>query len=85
MSIPFCKKCLLAEIDPEGVYRSVIELVDALPEDKRCCSEEYGRRLGICRVCSQLSGGVCMQCGCYVELRAAKKSSVCPHPEHYWG
>ena len=84
MSIPFCKKCLLSEIDQKGVYSSIMELVAALPEDVRCDSGEYGHRLGICRGCDQLSGGVCMQCGCYVELRAAKKSSKCPHPKHYW-
>ena len=29
----------------------------------------------------QLIAGMCRKCGCYVEVRAALKDSICPHTE----
>lgn len=80
----FCRKCLFEEIDREGVYNSIKELIEALPEDKKASGTEYRRRLDICRNCDSLGEGTCGKCGCFVELRAAKKNMVCPHEKHYW-
>lgn len=84
MSRPFCKKCFLEEIDHDGVYRSIREMIDALPEEKRADETEYRRRLNICGTCESLNEGVCMKCGCFAELRAAKSDMGCPHEKHYW-
>lgn len=84
MSKPFCKKCLFEEIDRNGVYNSIMELIAALPEEKRAEETEYKRRLEICRQCGSLGEGTCGKCGCFVELRAAKADMGCPHEKHYW-
>ena len=83
-SKPFCKKCLFEEIDRDGVYASIKELIDALPEEKRADKKEYLRRLEICRRCDSLGEGTCGKCGCFVELRAAKADMKCPHENHLW-
>lgn len=72
-----CRKCLLRELDPEGLYRSISERIALLPEEERTAPEEYARRLDICRRCESLVSGTCMQCGCYAELRAAKARERC--------
>lgn len=84
MSVPFCRKCLFEEIDREGVYASIKELIAALPEEKRTDEKEYRRRLDICRDCDFLGEGTCGKCGCFVELRAAKSKMNCPHERHFW-
>ena len=39
---------------------------------------EYRRRLALCKGCGELANGICAQCGCFVELRAAKRQNRCP-------
>lgn len=84
MSRPFCRKCLFEEIDRNGVFSSIKELINALPAEKRTDDESYRRRLEICRSCDCLGEGTCGKCGCFVELRAAKTDMHCPHEKHYW-
>ena len=84
MSRPFCRKCLLEDIDPEGIYREIREMAAALPEEKRTEESEYRRRLDICSRCECLGEGICGVCGCFVELRAAKSNMGCPHENHFW-
>lgn len=79
MSKPFCRKCLLEEYDPDGALKTIREIIEAMPSDSRTDEAEYLRRLSACKECEQLNGGVCGMCGCYVELRAAKKQQSCPH------
>ena len=81
---PVCKRCLLSEIDPEGLYKKVSDLIAVMPEDIRASAEEYDRRLKICRSCPNLENGICRECGCFVELRAAAKKNYCPSAYHYW-
>ncbi|MDE6763368.1 MAG: hypothetical protein K2J73_06790 [Oscillospiraceae bacterium] len=83
-SKPFCRKCLFEEIDRDGVYSSIKELISALTEEKRTEENEYRHRLEICRQCNSLGEGTCGKCGCFVELRAAKADMHCPHENHYW-
>lgn len=84
MSRPFCRKCLFEEIDRNGVYASIQELIAALPKEKRAEETEYSRRLEICRGCDALGEGTCGKCGCFVELRAAKADMHCPHENQFW-
>lgn len=79
MSKPFCRKCLLDEYDPDGAVKTVREIIAAMPLSSRTDESEYRRRLAACKKCEQLNEGVCGMCGCYVELRAAKKQQTCPH------
>lgn len=81
---PVCKRCLLIETDPEGLYKKVSDLISVMPEDVKASAKEYDRRLKICRSCSCLENGICRECGCFVELRAAAKKNYCPSAYHYW-
>ena len=38
----------------------------------------YAARLACCKACDALNAGTCMQCGCYVEMRAARLDMHCP-------
>ena len=76
----FCKKCLTRDmIDKDAYYRTLQELIDNINEEVKTPSEEYERRLLVCTDCDKLYDGMCRGCGCYVELRAAKKSNKCPY------
>ena len=73
-----CIRCLLremAEVDKAMIekYKSAIKAEDQPP------TEEYERRLSVCKECDKLNAGTCNACGCYVELRAASKMAHCPH------
>lgn len=81
---PICKRCLLLDVDPDGLYKKVSELIEVMSEDVKASSEEYARRLEICRNCDCLENGICRECGCFVELRAAAKKNYCPNARHYW-
>lgn len=70
---PFCKKCFFSELDPDGVYNEIKDMIAALPEEKRADDDTYRHRLDICGSCESLGSGICGKCGCFVELRAAKK------------
>ncbi len=45
---------------------------------------EYDARLELCKECEKLIGGMCRVCGCFVEVRAAKKSVHCPGIPRRW-
>lgn len=81
MTKPFCRKCLLEELDPEGIYLEIRDMITALPTDKRTDDITYRSRLECCGSCEFLNQGTCVKCGCFVELRAAKKDMHCPE-EH---
>lgn len=84
MSKPFCKRCLLIDIDIDGLYKEVAELISLIPEDRKTDDEQYRERLDICRSCESLQNGMCGKCGCFVELRAANKSNYCPSYPKKW-
>lgn len=84
MSKPFCRRCLLDDLDEDDFIRSLKERIDSYPAHKRTEDGEYRRRLEICRECRHLENGMCGLCGCYVELRAVKSSSFCPDTGNKW-
>ena len=67
---PVCKRCLLADIDVDGLYKKVSELIELMPEDVKADEKLYNSRLEIC--------------GCFVELRAAARKNYCPSAYKYW-
>jgi len=70
---PLCRKCLIADL-PRGA-----ELAEILRERlEQMPPEEYASRLEKCRSCGELHEGTCALCGCYVELRLARKNKQCP-------
>lgn len=79
-----CFRCLLMEADESQLYGVIQQRIAAMPEPQRASQEEYQRRLALCGECGELVSGTCRKCGCYVELRAAKKTSVCPHEKPRW-
>lgn len=85
MSTPekaICKRCLLQDLGGKQAeyYQSVLLYRSQLPPGLGVSDEVYGLRLAACRECEELANGVCMQCGCYVEMRAAAKKMRCPKP-----
>ena len=84
MTQPPCKRCLLAQIDPQGVAESVRRRIAALPEEEKTDPAEYQQRLAHCTACDMLTDGLCGICGCYVELRAAKSALHCPQSPPFW-
>lgn len=85
MDKPRCRKCLLENMeDQQALLRSIEELIEALPEEKRTLEEERQRRLRLCRECDALNSGTCGLCGCFVELRTAKNWLHCPKIPPCW-
>lgn len=84
MSKPFCKRCLLIDIDIDGLYKQVSELIAVIPEDLKASDELYHSRLMTCKQCDRLENGICAECGCFVELRAATKQNYCPSVYKHW-
>ena len=81
---PVCKRCLLFEIDPDGLYKKVSDLIEVMPDDVKAPAGVYEERLGICRSCESLQNGICRECGCFVELRAAARKNRCPSAYKRW-
>ncbi len=79
-----CRRCLLSEIDRNGVYRTVREYIASLDESVKCSREEYSQRLCVCKSCEHLSDGMCALCGCFVEVRAVKSNQICPDLPRRW-
>ncbi|MBR1864628.1 MAG: hypothetical protein IJ806_11145 [Ruminococcus sp.] len=71
-------------MDYDEFADNILSYVKKLPADKRVSEEEYQRRLSLCRECESLRSGMCLKCGCYVELRAAKTGSRCPDVNKKW-
>lgn len=58
--------------------------IAAMPEEQRADERTIAERLAACRDCDHLMSGTCALCGCYVELRAAKKVQSCPDVPGRW-
>jgi len=72
-----CKKCLLLEAGEKAVFKTVSEYIKNLDDSLKVSNAEYRSRLDLCRNCDCLISGMCLQCGCYVEIRAALKDKSC--------
>jgi hypothetical protein len=75
---PFCRRCLLEDMREEELFQNLREIIDAIPAESKSPDDLYMKRLEICRACDRLINGMCMLCGCYVELRAASIARRCP-------
>jgi len=73
-----CKKCLISKTGRTQVYKEVRDYIASLDESIKTTEEIYQSRLAVCQKCSDLSDGMCAQCGCFIEVRAIKKGQKCP-------
>lgn len=74
-----CRRCLTRDMaGQEEYFRSLHEYIANLDSDIRTEEILYEKRLSVCRECDMLLQGMCRKCGCYVELRAAIGTNVCP-------
>ena len=80
-----CRRCLLQDMaDENDYYASVVRYRATMPRRVRTPDAEYAARLEHCRACPSLNAGTCMQCGCYVEMRAARTDMHCPLDNASW-
>ena len=79
-----CRKCLLSEMDEAAFFETVQQYVDAIPPEQKTPEPEYRSRLEKCKQCSHLTNGMCVLCGCYVEVRAAKVVQHCVKSKKDW-
>ena len=79
MSTRHCLKCLLQEINEEEDMNKIYKVISLLGKNEKALDEVNKARLDTCRSCDYLADATCTACGCYVELRAAKKDSKCPY------
>lgn len=80
-----CRQCLLRDMtDEDNFYRDVLRFCSLLSEEERTSDSEYEVRLSKCRECGSLENGTCRQCGCFVEMRAARIDMHCPREDAAW-
>lgn len=78
-----CKRCLLRELDG-ACFQSIYKYIDSLPAEEKAAPQLYARRLAACKSCDHLQNGMCALCGCFVEVRAAKKRMHCALSDSVW-
>ena len=83
-SRPPCRRCLLAEAGEGDLAQLIRQRIEVIPTEQRVSPEEYSARLALCGECGHLNRGTCTKCGCYAELRAAKKAQHCPDVPAKW-
>ena len=79
-----CRRCLLKDLRDTDYFRTIYEYIENLPPEQKADAKEYERRLALCRGCDHLVNGMCALCGCFVEVRAAKKHQHCAKNEAIW-
>lgn len=73
-----CKKCLLIEAGEYKSFETVRDYISNLSDDLKIGEEVYRNRLSRCKKCDNLISGMCLKCGCYVEIRAVLRDKQCP-------
>jgi hypothetical protein len=79
-----CRKCLSNELGDTAFFEHMREYIKAIPQEQKTSADEYERRLKICKGCENLVSGMCVLCGCYVEVRAAKAAQRCVMSADAW-
>ncbi len=79
-----CRCLLRDDASQKPLYELVAEYVSLLAEDERVSQAEYEARLALCAECGKLRAGTCALCGCYAEMRAAKRRMSCPDVPPRW-
>ena len=72
-------RCLLRDRTDMEVERRRVKIYrSVMSEELRVEDAVYEQRLKICIECEALQNGTCMECGCFVEMRAARRDMNCP-------
>lgn len=79
-----CKRCLLKDMSDTDYFRTIYEYIENLPAEQKAGDALYAKRLQKCRECDHLTNGMCALCGCFVEVRAAKKRMHCAKNASVW-
>lgn len=74
-----CKKCLLLEAGENVTYSEIMSYVNTINKNDLTDESVYFKRISFCKECEYLISGMCVKCGCYVEVRARLKNSNCPN------
>jgi len=77
-----CKKCLLLEAGEKVTYNEIMQYISSLDKSELTDIKTAQKRLDKCKSCDELISGMCLKCGCYVEIRARLKNSVCPNADN---
>lgn len=82
-----CKSCMESMDAKRHFLKDQInDAIDKLSKNKKIkfvSDEVYEYRLLQCKGCKYLElGTTCMQCGCFVEIRAKLRDSSCPLSKH---
>ena len=84
MAERICKRCLLKEMTDTDYFKSVYEYIQNIPAEQKAAEALYQARLLKCKSCEHLTNGMCALCGCFVEVRAAKKLQHCAKNAEIW-
>lgn len=84
METRFCKRCLLKDMSEDDFFESIYAYIERLPEEQKAEKSVYEARLSRCTACDALQNGMCALCGCFVEVRAAKKHMHCAKSAEIW-
>ena len=79
-----CKKCLIQDMSDIDLKEKIKRTVDGIQGDIKASSTLYKKRLEICKMCDKLLNGMCLSCGCFMEVRAAIKEQYCPSVDKKW-
>lgn len=74
-----CKRCLLLEAGEKVTYKEIQNYVNSLDKSDLVSESVYQKRITNCINCDFLISGMCLKCGCYVEVRARLKNQDCPN------
>ncbi len=75
----FCQCEIPALFQQEQIEQKIAEYLSQLDREECVTDDIYEERLKKCSVCERLAGGLtCMDCGCFVLVRAKKKRLHCP-------
>ncbi len=80
-------KCPVCESKghPADIESYIEEYIASLPAETAADGRLAQARLKKCACCKHRAGLLCRVCGCFVQVRAAKKIAFCPAPEgSYW-
>lgn len=79
-----CKKCLIRDMAEKSYAENLESYMQRIGDNIRTDVQEYEKRLSICKECEDLLSGMCLKCGCYIELRAMTKTQKCPNVPAKW-
>lgn len=74
----------MRDLKEDEYFVNLKKYIENISEESRADEKIYEERLLLCKQCDNLISGMCVKCGCFVELRAAIKDGYCPGIEKKW-